>query len=1188
MRLLDETHTFRIGAVEELLEGGSALMDAALEACEELRAAAADMKAAYASVPPEARHPALLDGIQELEARLRDSHEYTEMKHRLRECLERILGDVPRMDEEAASALREAGAGLERCTAMARTLLESVPDGMSGDYAAFSLRLARCRRNICDLSFSLEERLAALQDALKGVGAGSLTICGGDPVQLATGNLVCRHTDLSIRGAVPFSFERFYNSLDLRRGSLGEGWSHSHEAALEERSSEIILRFGDGREERFYRDGEVGTGSDGTDSDGADSLPVTYAPFTHAAGILVSGHGMWQYRSRKEGIFLFDAAGRCLSLAAPGGQTVRYSYGRDGRLAKAQDGTGAFFRFAYQEQGLLSSLRDHAGREVRFEYTDGLLAAVTGPEGSRHAYRYTGTQDGRNGREQAAGRLREILGPDGKSLLSCSYDGKGRVTSQTLPDGGMFRFRYREPDPDTGEGKTVLVHPDKSQSVYVHDSRFRHIRTLHADGREQTEEAAFVYDGHDRRIQDIIPGGSSPDGSCAGGDVPARHATCYSYREEDGQLAGRTGPLGHTVTLHYDSLGRLVRSEYPDGSASACAYDGSGRLSGETGRLGGKTSYGYDPKGRVCTVRRHGGDDEAASICYDERGNIASWHQAGHAPLAFRYDGLNRVVLSSHGESMIRTYAYDREDRLTQAGDGAGNACAFAYDSAGRLAGSTGFDGSTLAAAYTPGGQLAAFTDPEGHVSRWEYDLRQNIIKAVGPAGAEWAYSYDSRGRLSAASGPLGGTTHYSYDGAGNLSVLRTADGTVREYGYDAGGNRVTERQDGRLARVLSYDGEGRLVRQLSYTSETGPENLQDGTAVATAEEFTYNGEGQLLTHARDGILVRENRYDPFGRILSETCFLPSGEVQRTGYCYDSCGRLEQVMEPSGDGTVYRYDRQGRVAGQQYLSGASFSYAYDREDRVAAVTDQDGHTARYAYDCAGRLTEAADPLGRLTRYRYTASGRLAEVLDAGGGLTRYAYDPAGRLARVERTAAGKTETGPPETAAPEADTAEADTAQTDTAETAVAIAEDSGTENGLMRVTRFAYNPSGQLESVTDSDGAAESYAYDPAGRLARKTDREGTATAWHYDVGESVQAAYGDGSTAIFPAAGTAPYPYGGTALYPYDGIAPYPYDGIAPYPAGLAGPETGRPSAIRPVAGNPWDLNYLILTFVQPQRKY
>ena len=62
-------------------------------------------------------------------------------------------------------------------------------------------------------------------------------------------------------------------------------------------------------------------------------------------------------------------------------------------------------------------------------------------------------------------------------------------------------------------------------------------------------------------------------------------------------------------------------------------------------------------------------------------------------------------------------------------------------------------------------------------------------------------------------------------------------------------------------------------------------------------------------------------KYDPVGRILSETVGGGSDELMTTSYAYDIYGNVTETIDPAGKKTLYRYDGNGNLLETEDCTG---------------------------------------------------------------------------------------------------------------------------------------------------------------------------------------------------------------------------------------------------------------------------
>ncbi|MFV0318335.1 MAG: hypothetical protein ACK5O2_15415 [Microthrixaceae bacterium] len=119
---------------------------------------------------------------------------------------------------------------------------------------------------------------------------------------------------------------------------------------------------------------------------------------------------------------------------------------------------------------------------------------------------------------------------------------------------------------------------------------------------------------------------------------------------------------------------------------------------------------------------------------------------------------------------------------------------------------------------------------------------------------------------------------------------------------------------------------------------------------------------------------------------------------RRTGYEYDTEGRVTKITDPAGLETVTEYDTLGRVRKVTDPTGIETVTTYDGFSRPETVTTPDGTTTT-SYDNMGRVRFVTDEQSVVTETRYTDAGRVERVIADVSGLarvTRYEYDDAGR------------------------------------------------------------------------------------------------------------------------------------------------------------------------------------------------
>jgi YD repeat-containing protein len=302
------------------------------------------------------------------------------------------------------------------------------------------------------------------------------------------------------------------------------------------------------------------------------------------------------------------------------------------------------------------------------------------------------------------------------------------------------------------------------------------------------------------------------------------------------------------------------------------------------------------------------------------------------------------------------------------------------------------------------------------------------------------------------------GKTTYSYD-----SMLRTTGTTVTTQG----------------GTVLAQTAR-------SYSGSSLPETI---TTTVTATPSPNEVSSTVL--------------DGLGRISTQN-LSSAAKVVTT---YNLMGYVQSVSNPyltTNDSTYgvtsYAYDGLGRKINQHQPDGSSVqSWAYSGNQLT--FTDETGRAWKQFYDAFGRLTEVLEPDGSTnigsaptleTDYQYNALNDPTRVDQWGGPsgssgdrVRTLQYDSLSRLTNACN----------PEAIAPGAT---------------------CGTSGPWSAV--YAYDPSSNLQSKTDANGATIQYSYDPVNRLQVQTNPSGTANACFWF----------DSSSVSSPPSGCPPPPAG------------------------------------------------------------
>jgi YD repeat-containing protein len=259
--------------------------------------------------------------------------------------------------------------------------------------------------------------IAVDYDNINGVmGAGDYVPqygnIGGDPINLINGNFIWQYTDIECFGAEPLSWQRTYNSLDVKNnGVLGHKWRHSYQFEVVERPLTAQVFFPDGAaltyNKNYYGGYQKPIGTD-------------YELSKTSSGFELSG--------RDKTLYVFDDEGRIRSYTNADGLITNYFYSY-GKLFAITNNSGSLI-FSYNGEKI-DSVTDGSGKTVTYLYNNDDLVTVTNPDGSTLAYTYNNDHD-----------LLTIKDFNGNIYLTNVFDDKHRVISQTITGQGTSHIAY--------------------------------------------------------------------------------------------------------------------------------------------------------------------------------------------------------------------------------------------------------------------------------------------------------------------------------------------------------------------------------------------------------------------------------------------------------------------------------------------------------------------------------------------------------------------------------------------------------------------------------------------------------------------------------------------------------------------------------------------------------------------------
>ncbi|MDX2200031.1 MAG: putative Ig domain-containing protein [Phycisphaerae bacterium] len=701
--------------------------------------------------------------------------------------------------------------------------------------------------------------------------------------------------------------------------------------------------------------------------------------------------------------------------------------------------------------------------------------------------------------------------------LQYRYDSLGNLVAFIDQNGALTQYHYefsqkphyltRIEDP-SGRVPIRSEYDSEGRLVAVVDAS-GHRREFDHDAISASEVVRDAYGNATQRFYDR-------DGNV----VTLIDAEQQIWRQEyeDGLITAKIDPLGNRTEFFYDDQNNLVREVQPHPSGqSPDEYT---------------TSYTYDARNNVTSISTPAGP--RAILTYDTSGNLTSFRDGtGRNLVAYQYDarGLITTETNRFGSS---TFDYDSNGQMVRAVESNGRTTTATYYPSGRLQSYAAPDSAAVLEYDAKGRQLAA-TYETGHSIRYAYgdesewtcvegqtiDRIERLSHENGQTagwlradGSTMMYQYDAAGRLEAVVDPRGNATSYEYDRVGRRTVTRSPRGGETRVGYDAAG-RVTSRRDpeqnlttivpgeccGREASVTNPRGfTWYFSRSPTAAVVTDPllrtteiEFSQGGLPVRTrlpdgrTRSVTFDGDGELddaderpLSVVDEGGGTRDYVYDSEGRLSSSAA--PGGAVYALSHTPNG---LASIVGPSGEYMAFEYAGDGNLSSESLSGVLTTRYAYNDRNLLQSKVHDGGERIDFDYDLVGREIRRVPSRGTSVAREYDPSGNLSHIIDGTGG-TSFLYDADNRLSEVNRPLGARV------------------LYQRDLNQRIVAI-EVFAKENAAPFVTRYQYDPAGNLAQVTDPLGGVTTFSYDPANRLTSRRLPNGVETSFTYNLLDQV-----------------------------------------------------------------------------------
>lgn len=869
----------------------------------------------------------------------------------------------------------------------------------------------------------------------------------GDPINPSTGNKYIQEDDFSVGNWL--TFRRFYNSHpSSTRTAMGTRWSHSFERhifrAEDANGSTIVATRPNGLHETFRKVSGVWVAAannpdkltETSDGDGVLSGYVLWlAALRHnehydANGLLsaiVDSTGQTETLSYSDSLTnpsIAPKTGLLLSVTAPDGRALNFSYDSSARLNQLAIPGGGTYLFGHDALGNLTSVKYPDGRTRQYVYNESTLTGNT-----NLPYAMTGIVDENGVRFEDTG-----FDEFGQALFTQFSGGIGRVSvtyislgyrSIQYPLGGSSTQSYNIVQ---GLRRIATVDAPCGECNQRYKSRTYDQNGWPASYTDFKDNITTTsYDANGLITQEIDAKDTVGQRTI---DINWNTALRVPLARTVKDSAGKT--IAHT-SWAYDDRGLVTASCLVD-RAAAPSYICSEGGEAPVGVRRSIMTYCVDGGAPGCPLPgllqhvdgpRTDVNDTLTYVWYETADEL------GCATLGSPCHRPGDLASVTDGAGLVTTYAsYDKAGRPTRIRAPNGVLTDYTYTPRGWLltktvranaAGEPSADDSIATIGYNPDGTVHQITDPDGVVTTFTYDAAHRLTDVTDGLGHRYHYTLDAAGnRLKEevfdTSNALERATSRTFNALGQLTAIkdglnRTVFSATYSDSYDANGNLVHSQDGLGIQRKQVFDGLDRLISTL--------QNYQGvDTATKDAQSVTsYDALDRVAGFSDPDGLDTTYDIDAFGNVTG----LHSPDTGTTTSTFDIAGNRTSSLDANNVSTTSTFDALGRILTKTYAdTSLNVQYKYDEDDVVTGCAGNygKGHLTRiiesgggliWCYDGRGNVVRKQQAIGTTTTttsYTWTLGNRLSSITTANGTLVAYTRDAAGNITAVTATPQG--------------------------------------------------------------------------------------------------------------------------------------------------------------------------------------
>ncbi|WP_143622431.1 DUF6531 domain-containing protein, partial [Streptomyces alkaliphilus] len=863
------------------------------------------------------------------------------------------------------------------------------------------------------------------------IGVGKVLI--GDPIDIATGEMTLRNTDVELPGILPLLLEREHLSGYRHGRWFGRSWASTLDQRLRLLPRGVDYLADDGMVLHYpvpMRDPDVPVMPAegplwGLAWDGQPGTPLTihqresgrtlhFAPVPGAPGnelplVAITDRNdnrvEVRYNEAGEPVEVTHSGGYRIGVAVVDGRITSYrllsapeqpvlrafDYDDAGNLAKVFNSSGLPLRFWYDEAHRMIRWEDRNHTWYRYEYDEaGRCIFTTGTDRALE-YRYTYRPERyRTEATNSLGHTTVYQCNDRYQLVAETdplghttrreWDSRHHLLSLTDPLGHTTRYTY-----DVRGDLITVTRPDGHEIHAERNALGLLTAITEADGTVWRQE----FDAHGNRIAVIDPAG---------------HTVRYTYRST-GAPATVTDALGATTHIQADAAGLPVVVTDPLDATTVLERDAFGRPTSVTDPLGATTRMEWSPEGKP--VRRTDPLGHVEAWEWDAEGNCLTHTDRNGGLAAWTYGPFDLPVSQTTPDGARYVFTRDTELNITAVTAPDNRTWTYTLDAAGRVVAETDYDGRTTTREYDAAGHLTCQINPVGQSLTHTHDALGRLTSTVTDTGDLTTWTHDTAGRLLSATSP-GVELTRTHDTAGHL-LTETVNGHTLTLTVDAVGNLLSRTTPTGHTSRWTYDAAGRPIgletagRHLDFRWDAAgretERRIADVLTLTTGHDAAGRTVEQALTATSSGRRLHHKRWthraDGYPTVVTDA-------TGTTTLALDPIGRPTNLTGPAGTES-YAYN----PTGDQTLAEAPGLpvEAVGERAYTGTLLARAGRT-RYSYDAAGRVIRRT--VTRLSHtpdtwhYTWDAHDRLTRTVTPDGTVWSYVYDPFGRRVAKHR------------------------------------------------------------------------------------------------------------------------------------------------------------------------------------------